>query len=161
MPFFQLVTMADYIVEGWLAEVRSLPARKQAKWKPLKKPCDKYGCMCQVRYVPEGRTQFGVTSYFEEKISARAAANRDLPEGTWVTIYTVSQRAELFEGQTTTGMDVVRVNLTKNTVGDDLPTHEEHLAEAIGAREANHTGNHRPHQHHVRVPTAPGQPVRA
>lgn len=40
-------------------------------------------------------------------------------------------------------------------LGHDIPTREEQVA----MREANYTGNHY-RNHHVRVPTEPGQPVR-
>ena len=41
-------------------------------------------------------------------------------------------------------------------MGRDIPSSEEQAA----IRDANYTGNHRPRNHPVRVPTEPGQPVR-
>ena len=46
-------------------------------------------------------------------------------------------------------------NRLTEVLGHDVPTREEQAA----MREANYTGNHRPRNHPVRVPTEPGQPV--
>jgi hypothetical protein len=55
-------------------------------------------------------------------------------------------------------MRLVRGRTARQPVGPDIG--EQEFAEsAFAAMMEHHTGNHRPHVHAVRIPTAAGQPV--
>ena len=153
-----VATVSDDLYQRWLDEVRVLPDRKKSKWSAWVK--DKYGCRVSVRAAPRdfGR---GIYTLFEERLTARSAADRGLPVGAWIPILSVSLRAALAEAvEAETGEEMVVADVASRTMERVTHDNAEHVARARAEVAARHTGNHRPRAHAVAVPTAPGQPVR-
>jgi hypothetical protein len=85
-----VATVCDAIYQRWADEVAALPARKQRRWSGW--IADKYGCRATVRYAPQ-EAGLGVRTLFEERLSAKSAADRGLPAGSWIPVQSVSLRA--------------------------------------------------------------------
>jgi hypothetical protein len=153
-----VATVCDAIYQGWADEVAALPPRKQKKWSGW--IADKYGCRIAVRCAPQ-EVGLGVHTLFEERLTAKSAADRGLPVGTWIPVQSVSIRAAKAAAMEEMGGELLIVNTA--TRASERPTADngEHIARARAHMADRHTGNHRPHVHAVRVPTAPGQPVHA
>jgi hypothetical protein len=153
----QVATVCDAIYERWEREVMALPARKRKNWGG--RIFDKNGCLVTVRYAPRpaGCDQH---TLFAERITARSAAERQLPEGTWIPVQSVSIRAAKVALCREHGMEFMTADV--GTRRCEVPTvdNETHIARAVAGMAARHTGNHRPRVHSVRIPTAAGQPVR-
>jgi hypothetical protein len=142
---YHCAVMADALLEAWAAEVHALPPRKRKNWRPREGPRDADGSLSVVRVTPD--------LHFEQRLSARAAALRGVPAGSWLPILSVTERAALAEELR--GLAVVRPE------GGAVDLREDHfLPDALATWAATRTGNHRPRVHAVRVPTAPGEPVR-
>jgi hypothetical protein len=59
------------------------------------------------------------------------------------------------------GGELLIANTASRGIERPAMDNNQHIARARADVAERHTGNHRPHVHTVRVPTAPGQPVRA
>jgi len=151
-------TDCDAIYQRWADEVAALPARKRRNWSGWVN--DKYGCRISVRYAPQ-EAGLGVSTLFEERLTARAAADRSLPAGTWIPLQSVSMRAAKAALAEEMGGELLLANTATRALERPILDNERHIAAARADVAARRTGNHRPHAHTVRVPTAPGQPVRA
>jgi hypothetical protein len=86
-----VATVCDDIYRRWEEEVAALPARKRRNWSGWIQ--DKYGCRISVRYAPQ-EAGLGVHTLFEERLTAKSAADRGLPAGSWIPLQSVSMRAE-------------------------------------------------------------------
>jgi hypothetical protein len=145
--------MADELLEAWAAQVHALPPRKRKNWRPPQGPRDADGSLSVVRVAP------GPGIHFEQRLSARAAALRGVPAGSWLPILSVTERRTLAEELR--GANVATSELmVARPEGGAVDLQADFLPDALASMAAAHTGNHRPHAHTVRVPTAPGQPVR-
>jgi hypothetical protein len=142
---YHCAVMADELLEAWAAQVHALPPRKRKNWRPPQGPRDADGSLSVVRVAP------GPDIHFEQRLSARAAALRGVPAGSWLPILSVTERRTLAEEL---GEVAVRPE------GGAVDLQADFLPDALASMAAAHTGNHRPHAHTVRVPTAPGEPVR-
>jgi hypothetical protein len=83
-----------------------------------------------------------------------------VPAGSWLPILSVTERRTLAEELR--GANVATSELmVARPEGGAVDLREDHfLPDALATWAATRTGNHRPHTHTVRVPTAPGEPVR-
>jgi hypothetical protein len=151
-------TVCDAIYQGWADEVAALPARKQKKWSSV--IADKYGCRITVRYAPQ-EVGLGQHTLFEERLTAKSAADRGLPEGTWIPVQSVSIRAAKAAVMQERGGELLIANTASRAIERPALENDQLIAQARADVAERRTGNHRPHVHTVRVPTAPGQPVRA
>jgi hypothetical protein len=85
-----VATVCDAIYRRWEEEVAALPACKRKNWGGWVQ--DRYGARISVRYTPQ-EAGLGVRTLFEERLTARSAADRGLPVGTWIPLQSVSLRA--------------------------------------------------------------------
>jgi hypothetical protein len=152
-----VATICDALYQEWAAEVAALPPRKQKKWSSW--VMDKHGCRITVRYAPQ-EAGLGVHTLFEERLTAQSAADRGLPTGTWIPVQSVSQRAEKAARMKENGEELLVADIASRSFVQPTLDNAEHVALAWADAAAAHTGNHRPNVRAVRVPTAPGQPVR-
>jgi hypothetical protein len=152
-----VATVCDAIYQEWADEVAALPARKQKKWTSWVR--DRYGCRVTVRYAPQ-EAGMGVHTLFEERLTAQSATDRGLPVGTWIPVQSVSMRAEKAAMMAEMGEELLIADPATRSFIRPTLDNAEHIAKAWADAAERHTGNHRPHVHAVRVPTAPGQPVR-
>jgi hypothetical protein len=153
-----VATVCDAIYQGWSDEVAALPPRKQRKWSGW--IADKYGCRISVRYAPQ-EVGLGLHTLFEERLTARSAADRGLPVGTWIPLQSVSMRAEKAARAEEMGGELLIANTATRAIERPPLDNQQHIAQARADVAERRTGNHRPRVHAVRVPTAAGQPVRA
>ena len=127
------VAVPDALVDEWRQEVNALPMRKRGKWKSWLE--DKHGQRTRVRYVPD-------TGHFENFYPSHV-----VHQCSWVRIFSTSE---------------VRARDMRPTsrLGEAMYANDDGRRMALLAeRDANHTGNHY-RNHHIKVPTAPGEPVR-
>ena len=129
------VAVPDAIVDEWRQEVNALPMRKRGKWKGW--VTDKYGQRTRVRYVPD-------TGHFENFYPSHVVHQCSTQ---WMRIWSTSEvRAE--DSHPT------------SRLGEAMHANDDGGIMALEAeQDANHTGNHY-RNHHIKVPTAPGEPVR-
>jgi hypothetical protein len=153
-----VATVCDAIYQGWADEVAALPPRKQKKWSGW--ILDKYGSRISVRYAPQ-ELGLGQHTLFEERLTAKSAADRGLPVGTWIPVQSVSIRAAKAAVAEEMGEELLIANPATRAIERPALENGQLIAQARAEGAARHTGNHRPRVHTVRVPTAPGQPVRA
>ena len=157
---FDTATLADQSVKAWQAEVAALPVRKQRIWK--QRVLDSHGCLSVVRYVPGGHDLgFGHVTYFAQRLSAKEAADRGVPPGSWIPVVSVAQRADLHEVVSrATGGRTRLIDIDTQT--PFVPTYDGagYLDSFMTQLSSNLTGNHQPHKHRVSVPTRAGEPVR-
>jgi hypothetical protein len=153
-----VATVCDAIYQSWADEVEALPPRKRKKWSGW--IADKYGSRISVRYAPQ-EVGLGQHTLFEERLTAKSAADRGLPVGTWIPIQSVSIRAAKAAAAEEMGGELLIANTATRAIERPALDNDQLIAQARADVAERHTGNHRPHVHAVRVPTAPGQPVRA
>jgi hypothetical protein len=103
----------------------------------------------------------GLHTLFEERLTAKSAADRGLPVGTWIPLQSVSMRAEKAAIAEEMGGQLLIANPTTRAIERPILDNDQHIARAQADVAQQRTGNHRPRVHTVRVPTAAGQPVRA
>ena len=131
-------------IDEWMAEIAKLPPRKQKNWKGHL--YDKWNVSQRVRYVPGGRTigegPDALTTYFE----VWKQANREKGHAWWPVL----SHESLHDAGTYLPMS--RAGLRLMTAADPLEEFNEIQGE-------NMTGNHY-RNHFIKVPTAPGEPVR-
>ena len=128
------VAVPDAIVDEWRQEVNALPMRKRGKWKGWLE--DKHGQRTRVRYVPD-------TGHFENFYPSHVVQSSTQ----WMRIWSTAE-VRAADGHPTSHLGEV---MYANDDGGRMAL----LAE----RDANHTGNHY-RNHSIKVPTAPGEPVR-
>jgi hypothetical protein len=153
-----VATVCDAIYQSWADEVAALPARKRKKWSSV--IADKYGCRIAVRYAPQ-EVGLGQHTLFEERLTAKSAADRGLPVGTWIPVQSVSIRAAKAAAAEEMGGELLIANTATRAIERPALENDQLIAQARAHVAERRTGNHRPHVHTVRVPTAAGQPVRA
>jgi hypothetical protein len=152
-----VATVCDEVYQGWADEVAALPARKRKNWSGWIQ--DKYGCRISVRCAP-WEAGLGMHMLFEERLTAKSAADRGLPAGTWIPVQLVSMRTEKAAVAKELGGELLIANTATRATERPTTDNGEHVARARAHVAARHAGNHRPHLHTVRAPTAAGQPVR-
>jgi len=151
-----VATVCDATYDAWVAEVATVPPRKRKNWSAAL--LDSYGTRVSVRYAPQ-EVGLGLQTLFEERLTGRGAADRGLPEGSWIPVQSISIKVEKAARCRTEGA----VFLSRTPDGRfEEPVMDNATLEARASAEtqAHHTGNHRPHRHTVRVPTRAGEPVR-
>ena len=131
------VAVTDEVYNEWLQEVKALKPRKQKNWQRWLR--NKSGEKSRVRFNVE-------TGEFENYSPAHEARQCKKLSATWVQVVPLSRwRKE--------GYPV-------SAVGHAFDVSDEAGEAALGAAiQANHTGNHY-RNHSIKVPTAPGEPVR-
>ena len=134
----RVVGVPDAIVDQWRQEVNALPMRKRGKWKGWLE--DKHGQRTRVRYVPD-------TGHFENFYPSHVV--HQCPTQ-WVRIWSTSE-VRAGDGHPTSRLGEA---MYANDDGGRMMS-----VALLAERDANHTGNHY-RNHHVKVPTAPGEPVR-
>jgi hypothetical protein len=152
-----VATVCDEIYERWEREVMALPARKRKNWAGW--ILDSYGCRISVRYSPQP-VGCGLQTLFEGRITAKSAADRHLPVGSWIPHQSVSMRAEKVAICAAQGMEFMTTDTATRRCEAPIMDNETHIERAMAGMAVRHTGNHRPHVPSVRIPTAAGQPVR-
>ena len=152
-----VATVCDAIYDRWSTEVAALPPRKRKNWSAA--ILDSYGTRRSVRYAPQ-EIGWGLETLFEERLTGRGAADRDLPEGSWIPVQSVSMKAEKVARCQAVGADLLTVSVETGRLEAPILDNAAHVTRALAERRERHTGNHRPHQRIVRVPTRPGEPVR-
>jgi hypothetical protein len=147
--------MTDAQLEEWAAEVSALPPRKRKNWKPRAGARGADGSLAVVRVAA------GEGVHFERRLSAREAALRGMPAGSWLPIISVTERGLMLEElREHVGAERVAVVQPGGGPADLRPGDDAFLEDAVAEWLAARTGNHRPHRHRVRIPTAAGEPVR-
>ena len=125
-------------IQRWLAEVSRLPTKKRKQWKGL---LWDYNRVAQrVRFNGKHETVMGVPYLFVVRKHAQ--------RGWWPVI-----DADHAEGSN----DIQKVALTRN--GAAMLQSEDKWGTFVGIQDEQHSGNHK-RSHFVKVPTAPGQPLR-
>jgi hypothetical protein len=152
-----IATVCDEIYERWESEVMALPVRKRKNWAGWMR--DNYGCRVSVRYSPQP-VGCGLQTLFEGRITAKTAADRRLPEGSWIPYQSVSMRAERVAIHAAQGRELTIIDASTHRREKPILDKDALIERAIAPMVARRTGNHRPHAHAVRIPTAAGQPVR-
>jgi hypothetical protein len=149
--------MSDEHYRQLAEEVLALPVRKRKSWTSYM--LDMYGCRNSVRYAPQD-VGLGVQALFEVRVSAQTAGDLKLPVGSWLPVESLGIVAEkAARRQVSCEMRIVLGSATRPPAGFTIS--EQGFDEMAHAMIAEHlTGNHRPHAHPVRIPTAAGQPVR-
>ena len=133
------VAVTDEVYNEWLQEVKALKPRKQKNWQSW----------LRNQRGEQTRVGFNVATGDAEPYSpAREARQCKTLLATWVQVVPLSRwRKE--EGYYPT-----------SAVGHAFDVSDEVGEEALrAATQANHTGNHY-RNHSIKVPTAPGEPVR-
>ena len=130
--------MTDEVYNEWLQEVQTLKPRKQKNWQTWLR--DQSGVKSRVRFNVE-------TGEFGNYSPAQEARQHKKLSATWVQVTPIS-----------------RVREDKyhpiSAVGHAFGVSDEAGVEALRAKtQANYTGNHY-RNHSIKVPTAPGEPVR-
>ena len=140
-------------IERWKAEIAALPARKRKNWKGG--TIDRFGARCVVVYDPQGIEVPGYgRTHFKQRMSEQKKSMY-ATEQEWRPVMLMGwQQQEPAGGwnilHVRTGTDATMDGHTPETQHDMLKTEKR----------ANQTGNHETRNHPIRVPTAPGQPVR-
>ena len=131
--------MTDEVHNEWLQEVKTLKPRKQKNWQGWLR--NQRGEKTRVRFNVE-------TGEFENYSPAHEDRQCEKLSATWVQVVPLScWRKEI-------GYKPV------SAVGHAFDVSDEAGEEAFrAATQANHTGNHY-RNHSIKVPTAPGEPVR-
>ena len=132
------VTVTDEVYNEWLQEVKALKPRKQKNWQRWLR--NQSGEKTRVCFNVE-------TGDFENYSPAHEARQFKKLSATWVQVVPLSRWRK--EGY-----------YPVSAVGHAFDVSDE-VGEATlrAATQANHTGNHY-RNHSIKVPTAPGEPVR-
>ena len=132
------VVVADEVYNEWLQAVKALKPRKQKNWQGWLR--NQRGEKSRVRFNVE-------TGEFENYSPAHEARQYKKLSATWVQV-TPTSRVREDEYHST------------SAVGHAFDVSDEAGEEALrAATQANHTGTHY-RNHSIKVPTAPGEPVR-
>ena len=132
------VAVTDEVYNEWLQEVKTLKPRKQNNWQSWLR--NQRGEKSRVRFNVE-------TGEFENYSPAHEARQYKKLSATWVQVIPMSRVRE----------DEYH---PLSAVGSAFGESDEAGVEALmAAMQANYTGNHY-RNHSVKVPTAPGEPVR-
>ena len=132
------VAVTDEVYNQWLQEVKALKPRKQKNWQRWLR--NQSGEKTRVRFNVE-------TGDFENYSPAHEARQCKKLSATWVQVVPLSrwQKEKYYP---------------TSAVGHAFDVSDEAGEEALrAATQANHTGNHY-RNHSIKVPTAPGEPVR-
>ena len=132
------VTVTDKVYNEWLQSVKALKPRKQKHWQEWLR--NQRGEKSRVRFNVE-------TGEFENYSPAHEARQYKKLSATWVQVIPMSRVREDEYHPT-------------SAVGHAFDVSDEAGEEALrAATQDNHTGNHY-RNHSIKVPTAPGEPVR-
>ena len=141
-------------IEMWKAEIAALPVRKRKNWKGSM--TDRFGVRGVVVYDPQGIEVPGYgRSHFKHRMNEQKKSMY-ATEQEWRPVMPMGWQQQEPAGafntyiHVRTGNDAAMDGHTPEIQHDMLQT-ETH---------ANQTGNHEPRNHPIRVPTAPGEPVR-
>ena len=131
------VAVTDEVYNEWLQEVKALKPRKQKNWQSWLR--NQWGEKSRIRFNVE-------TCEFENYSPAHEARQCKKLSATWVQVVPLSRwrKEGYFVSAVGHAFDV------SDEVGE---------ANLRAATQANHTGNHY-RNHSIKVPTAPGEPVR-
>ena len=132
------VTVTDEVYNEWLQEVKALKPRKQKNWQSWLR--NQRGEKTHVRFYVE-------TGDFENYSTAHEARQCKKLSATWVQVVPLSRWRKAKYYPTSAVGHAFDVS---DEIGEEAPR---------AATQANHTGNHY-RSHSVKVPTAPGEPVR-
>ena len=133
------VAVTDEVYNEWLQEVKALKPRKQKNWQSWLR--NQSGEKTRVCFNAE-------TGDFENYSPAHEARQCKKLSATWVQVVPLSRWRKENDYYPT------------SAVGHAFDVSDEVGEEALrAATQANHTGNHY-RNHSIKVPTAPGEPVR-
>ena len=151
--FTHTVTITDERMAEYNAAVNALKPSKRDKFKTHTK--DGRGCRRTIYYSVEPIAVGSATTHFYEKADAKQAGARHIPQGTRIAV--ISQSMHLLglapPGNFTVRYDADAVRFADSDPAEDLPQH------VLERQNANYTGQHH-RNHHVRIPTRAGEPVR-
>ena len=167
----QMSSIADSIVECWLSEIRALKPSKRPKWKGIMH--NQKGCASVVRYVPDGLSLGGQTTYFAQKLDQERQAKRNTSEA-WIPVFSFTARTAMHKEISASGRHVcvctpegARHILEHDPMikyrgeGTFVARDQGEMCAQVDEQiRTNATGNHTTRNHRISVPTAPGQPVR-
>ena len=150
--FTHTVTITDERMAEYNAAVNALKPSKRDKFKTHTK--DGRGCRRTIHYSADPIAVGTATTNFYQKADLKQAAARHIPQGTRIPV--ISQSVNL--GLAPSGDFMVRYDADALRFADADPAEDlpEHVLER---QNANYTGQHH-RNHHVRIPTRAGEPVR-
>ena len=150
--FTHTVTIADERMAECSAAVNAVKPSKRDKFKTYTK--DGRGCRRTIHYSVEPIAVGSATTHFYQKAGAMQAAARHIPQGTRISVISQSMHLGLApSGDFTVRYDADALRFADADPAEDLPEH------VLERQNANYTGQHH-RNHHVRVPTRAGEPVR-
>ena len=151
--FTHTVTITDERMAEYNAAVNALKPSKRDKFKTCTK--DGKGGRRTIHYSAEPIAVGSATTNFYQEADAKQAAARHIPQGTRIPV--ISQFMYLLglapSGDFTVRYDADALRFADADPAEDLPEH------VLERQNANYTGQHH-RNHHVRVPTQAGEPVR-
>ena len=182
----QTSSVANELMKEWEEEVAALTFSKRQKWKGSMH--NQSGVISLVKYVPDGVCVDSVTTHFVHKLDAQRKGGRGT-ELAWIPVFSHSQRAaraaalvseseekgekKLFLFTAPPGavpaytdeMDARLQAASSQPIGvfgnEGVRGKDWRVRELIREHmEVAAAGNHSPRRHPIRVPTAPGEPVR-
>ena len=139
-------------IEMWKAQIAALPARKRKNWKGSM--IDRFGVRGVVVYDPQGIEVPGYgRTHFKQRMSEQKKMYATAQE--WRPVMPMGWQQQ----EPAVGLNFLHVRTGTDATMDRHTPQIQHDMLATEKR-ANQTGNHEPRNHPIRVPTAPGQPVR-
>ena len=135
-------------IEMWKAEIAALPVRKCKNWKGSM--IDRFGVRGGVVYDPQGIEVPGYgRTYFKQRMNEQKKSMYGTAQE-WRPVMPMGWQQQEPAG----GLNMLHVR-----TGTDTTMEIQHDM-LVTEKRANQTGNHEPRNHPIRVPTAPGEPVR-
>ena len=156
MNYMHTHSVHDQDMGRWQQEIAPLRASKRAKWK---------GCLINqsgerqiVRWTPASIDVQGAKTNFITKLNDQRKGCRRVASE-WLPVLSISSRDDMHKHMA----EQYCVNLAAPRGARLIASgcsQEEVERLVTGQILRNHTGNHTPHRHAIRVPTGAGEPVR-
>ena len=155
---FLTTSVPEMLYAMWEHEVAALKPRKQKAWKGL--VADICGQTTVVVYCEEGISIPGraFVSHYKHRLCGQKKGQYRTNED-WRVVIPIGLPYSDFGPDGKLAMHTQQENVTGAVDLADMPMFDQ-LATMHAEREANMTGAHNPRNHHISVPTAPGQPTR-
>ena len=155
---FLTTSVPEMLHAMWEHEVAALKPRKRKAWKGH--VSDVCGQNTVVVYCEEGIPIAGraFVSHFKHRLSGQKKGQYRT-EDDWQVVIPIGLPYSDCGPDGKLALHAQQENVTGAADLADMPLFDQ-LATMHAEREANMTGAHRPRNHHISVPTAPGQPTR-
>ena len=151
-------SVPEMLYAMWEHEVAALKPIKHKAWKGH--VSDVCGQNTVVVYCEEGMSIPGraFVSHFKHRLCGQTKGQYRTKED-WRVVLPIGMPYSDFGPDGKRALHAQQENVTGAADLADMPLFDQ-LATMHAEREANMTGAHRPRNHHISVPTAPGQPAR-